>query len=175
MKKSLLAAAGVAIIGGALGLSYYNAEEKELSPESVVQSASASESEKPAETAEQVTPPTERTVDTSGEHPWNFFEAEFLKAEIKDGGQAYLMSDAEALEKQALGFLGNPVGDPENIVENYVGFGNHLNNFVADLSEYYLMDADYFNKLSEAATALINNDPETATVKLQEAQALRTQ
>jgi hypothetical protein len=83
------------------------------------------------------------------------------------------MSDAEALETQALGFIDNPVGDPENIVQNYVAFGNHFQNFVTDLSEFYPENADYFLKLSEAANALVNNQPADAAEKLSDAQALR--
>lgn len=61
----------------------------------------------------------------------------------------------------------------ENIVQNYVAFGNHFQNFVTDLSEFYPENADYFLKLSEAANALANNHPADAAAKLKEAQTLR--
>jgi hypothetical protein len=165
VKKGLFAVAGVVLTGGIIGMSYFDVEQTQKSEEPVTEVS--------AETTEpdQVTPPTQRTIETNGEYPWNFFDAKDLKAEIDKGGQAYLMADAEALEKQALGFLANPVGN--NVSDTYGSFGKHFENFVADLSEFYPENQSYFLKLSEAANALVSNQPADAMAKLKEAQALR--
>jgi hypothetical protein len=172
LKKAIVAVTGVILTGGILGMSYFIADEKPDETVEAVEAVSAEAETKQSEPL-QKTPLTERTVDTGGEYPWNFMDANDLKVEIEKGGQAYLMSDAEALEKQALGFLDNPVGYQETIVANYAAFGRHFQNFVTDLSEYYPENQAYFLKISEAAIALENNRPEDAAAKLREAQTLR--
>ncbi|CAM3728804.1 hypothetical protein [Mesobacillus zeae] len=175
MKKPLIGLVGVLLAGGVIGLSAlaYDANTKENAEEANVESKTDDANSQSNLESEPPAPPTERTVDTGGEYPWNFLGVKAQKDAVYSGGQVYLMSDAPALEEQALGYLNNPVGDPENIVENYVAFGDQLALLVADLQDFYPDDKDYFLAISQAADALKSNNPDVAKDKIEEAKLLR--
>lgn len=169
MKKTLLAAAGIVIIGGALGLSYYNAEEKEVNSELVVQSSTAAEVEVKEE-------PKARTVELNAGYPWEYYGAKDIMQLQKDGEVVYLYSDAEALENTILEFINSEELEGAQIskVDNGISFSEYLEGFIQGVEPYHQLDAAYFDKMREVVSDLKSSNFDAVPVKIKEAQRIRS-
>lgn len=171
MKKSLLAAAGIVIVGGALGLSYYNADEKEVSSEPVVQSSTAAEPDVEVKEA-----PKARTVELNAGYPWEYYGAKDIIQLQKDGEVVYLYSDAEALENTILEFINSEEleGAPISKVDNGISFSEYLDGFIQGVEPYRQLDTAYFDKMREVVSGLKSANFDTVLVKIKEAKKMRT-
>lgn len=170
MNKAIMAAAGVVLTGGIIGMSYLGGDE----PQQQEVKINAENTQTAAETT--ISAPTERTVNTSGQYPWQSLFKEVISEAVNSGGQVYLMSDAEPLENAITEFL-NGVDKPNDgpydqtkIAQSWAG---ELDLFVQDLSEFYPDQKDYFLKLSELSSKLKEGDYAGGKVVLEQAKTLK--
>lgn len=174
MKKSLLAAAGVVVIGGVMVMSYLGLNTTDASPEPVIQSSTVVEAEEEVEVKEA---PKARTVELNAGYPWEYYGAKDIIQLQKDGEVVYLYSDAEALENTILEFINSEEleGAPISKVDNGISFSEYLDGFIQGVEQYHPLDIAYFNKLREVVADLKSANFDAVPVKINEAQALRTQ
>lgn len=177
MKKALFAVAGILLTGGVLTLSYFDSEQTVDSSEKVVQADSTTEtkSETAAATSTLSPLPTERTVDTRGGYPWQYFGAKQIIEGQKNGEVYYLFSDAEAFENTIVEFAvaEELEGAPITKVDNGISFANYLQGFIEGTQKYLPDQQDYFLKLSEIQIDLQNGNFEAIPEKIKEAKVLR--
>lgn len=173
MKKSLFAAAGVLVIGGVIGLSIFDAEEKDVGTEAVEQSVTSTATE----VTEVKEPPKARTVEVNAGYPWEYYTAKDIIQLQKDGEIVYLYSDAEAFENTILEFVNSEeiVGAPVSKADNGISFSEYLDGFIQGVEPYHPLDVGYFDKMREVVADLKSANFDAVPVKIKEAQALRTE
>lgn len=173
MKKLL---ASIALIGvlGAGGILVYSStnDNPEKKKEEEVNSASANTAEE--ETVIEIPEaPTERTVDTNGDVPWNYFTAEQIVEKQNAGDVVYLFSDAEAIEKYTLDLAQNPDTTPYDKDTLSTSWTKQISAFVNGVSEYYPDKVEYFAKIEEAKNAMANFNYDEVPTLIEEAKTLR--
>jgi len=174
MKKPLLAVAGLVLTGGVIGMSYLNTDEEPKTTGAEITQV-ASRTTETQEAAVTLPAPTERTVDTQGGYPWQYFGAKDILAGQKNGDVYFLFSDAEAFENEIKAFAVSEEleGVQMTKAENGESFALYLRGFVEDTQEFFPDKKDYFLKLSEVENALNTGDFEAIPAKIEEAKMLR--
>jgi hypothetical protein len=176
MKRALLAVAGVVLTGGIIGMSYFNTDdETKTETTSTERTEIASDSTESTEAAVTLPAPTERTVNTQGGYPWEYFGAKDIIAGQKNGEVYFLFSDAEAFENMLKDFAvsDESASAPMTKADNGASFAEYLRGFIEGTQEYYPDKKDYFLKLSEIENALLTGDFESIPAKVEQAKALR--
>jgi hypothetical protein len=158
---------GVVGVGSVLGYSYYDdGKQAEVEPAAVA--SASSDKEEPA-----IEAPTERTVNTNGDVPWNYMSSEQIVAAQNNGEVVYLFSDAEALEDYTANLASNPVNEPynkEDLVDSWVG---QIDAFIAGVKDDKPGKLDYFMKLEEVKSAMAAYNYDKVPVLVEEAKQLR--
>lgn len=121
----------------------------------------------------QPTPPTERTVDIGDAYPWEQLGVQAQRQEVLDGGQVYLMRDAEALEEKLLSFIEKEPSDSYDKMGAAQAWSKQTKTYVLDLEEFYPGKADYFQLMDEASQHLTNGDFDKAKNKIMVARTKR--
>jgi hypothetical protein len=172
MKKSLVSLALVGSLGIGGILTYSMVEGEEKVKEESVQSVSASSDDSIKEVV-SVKAPTERTVDTNGEVPWNYMSAEQIEASQENGEVVYLFSDAEALEQYSIDLSKNPDTTPYDKDTLATSWANHMTAFLNGVKEDHPDKLDYFMKIEEAKNAMAAFDYDNVPGLIEEAKSLR--
>lgn len=183
MKKGLIATVGVIVIGGVLGLSYYNGNinvETEDKPAAEVESktvAAEADQKEENETTKEVVieAPIERTVETNGDYPWERFRSAAIIEQQNAGEVVYLFSDAEPLENMISSFsTSEPIEDaPISKEENSESMAGYLDAFISGVEKYYPAKKEYFDKLRSVKDSLLLYDYDSIPQQITEAKQLR--
>lgn len=103
--------------------------------------------------------PTNRTVDTGENAPWQHFSIEKIQEYQNEGEIVYLYSDAEEIENL--------------IVEEYGEVPmQYIDLFIKEVSQY-VDNENYFSKLEEAKEAIANENYDAVPTLIEEAKTLR--
>jgi hypothetical protein len=171
MKKAItsLALVGALGIGGILtySMSGDQGETKQESSENV--QATRNEVKEVVE----VKAPTERTVETNGDVPWNYMSAEQITAKQNNGEVVYLFSDAGALESYTTQLASNPDTTPYDKDTLATSWSNQMGAFLNGVKEYHPDQLDYFMKIEEAKNAMGAFEYDKVPGLIEEAKALR--
>jgi hypothetical protein len=176
---SALALLGALSVGGVLV--YSNIEEAGSETSSKIANTATGLTHEQEEVKEL---PTERTVDVQG-NPWEYLETEKMVSEVQNGGQVFLFSDAESIEKTLSVFAAYEYpetqeftqGEGENFTKEKAAssWSVTLQAYINDLKEFYPDKVEYFTKLDEVVQSLDSADYEGVATKIEEAKQLRTQ
>lgn len=158
---------GVIGVGSVLGFSYYNADSEVKTEETQAEPTVQAEST-PTNSA-----PTERTVETNGDVPWNYMSSEQIIAAQNNGKVVYLFSDAEALENYTVSLASNPVNEPYNKEDLAESWAGQIGAFILGVKDGMPSELDYFMKLEEVKSAMASYEYEKVPALVEEAKQLR--
>src|SRR5690625_2283944 len=108
---------------------------------------------------------TERTVDLTGNYPWQYFFSEKIEELQNEGEIVFLFSDAEALEESILISIDGGF--------DASGFADHIELFLNDVSDIVEDHNGYFNKMQEVKEKLEQQNYEPVVDLIEEAKQLR--
>jgi hypothetical protein len=163
-----IAMVGTLGIGGILTYSMIGEE-----PESKTESEVSATSEETKEEATVVVAPTERTVDTNGDVPWNYMTADQIKSAQDSGEVVYLFSDAEAVETYTVELAKNPDTTPYDKDTLATSWSSQLEAFLEGVKDSYPDQLDYFMKIEEVKVAMAAFNYDQVVLLIEEAKALR--
>ncbi|MEN2768507.1 hypothetical protein [Ornithinibacillus xuwenensis] len=120
--------------------------------------------------------PTERTVDTGPNYPWQHFATNLITEYQTEGEIVYLFSDAEALERDLIEDASRDDEGNEQLAQrkekSVKGFAIYLDQFINEVSQHIDNEA-YFNKLREVEQALLTADYQSVIDLVNEAKQIR--
>jgi hypothetical protein len=173
MKKAIasLALVGALGVGGILTYSMTGSqgETKQEVPSENVQATSS----EVKEVVDVPNSPTERTVNTNGDVPWNYMSAEQIETSQSSGEIVYLWSDAEAIEEYTIQLANNPDTTPYDKDTLATSWSNHMVAFLNGVKDYHPDQLDYFMKIEEAKSAMASFDYNKVPGLIEEAKSLR--
>jgi hypothetical protein len=167
---SSIALVGVLGIGGIVTFSIAGDSEK---PQKIEEPSKQVTAESNDEEVVEISVPTERTVETNGDVPWNYMTSEQIIAKQEAGEIVYLFSDAQSVEEYTLSLANNPDTTPYNKEDLADSWSGQIDAFIQGVKEYYPNELDYFMKLEEVKNAMSAYEYEKVAKLIEEASALR--
>ncbi|RDW16500.1 hypothetical protein CWR48_15755 [Oceanobacillus arenosus] len=126
----------------------------------------------PAEEKEVVDIPTERTVDTGPNYPWQNFSTGKIEELQQSGETVYLFSDAEEFEDALVKSVTREYEEHVDVDQTISIFANYLDLFIQEVSPV-VDNQEYFDKMQEVEETMIEKEYEQVPDLIEEAKTLR--
>ena len=120
--------------------------------------------------------PTERTVDTQGNYPWQYFTQDYIEEMLQDGEIIYVLDDAEMLEQHIIDTASMETDNNDFLIQNKKdssdSFAKTVELFLNEVEEF-IENKEYVNKLKEIRIALLNHEYDLIITLTEEAKQIR--
>ena len=120
--------------------------------------------------------PTERTVETQGNYPWQYFSLDLIEEMQLEGETVFLLDDAEGLEDAVIQTANMETDDNEIMIENKEdnaeAMPKHIDFYLNEV-EKFIDNKEYIEKLNEIQQASLNYDYDLMITLAEEAKQIR--